>query len=342
MDKEYYWVFSAGDYPQGKFSVADVQQIAENYDPDFCEAPFWIGHPSMDVEPEALAWVGGCHADEDGKLYVWFSYIDPKLVELVNSKKFKRCSIELWKFDSKPGWYLYAIGLTNRPQISNLKPMEFAHTGLHFEGVIAQKALINMKSVLSFKTKSKKIFTNQNLPNNKMNSTELKQFAESKGIDTANCKTDADLIQKVSAFFTQVESELDTANKKVVKFTADTKTLEEKIAEFELKELKTIIQFGIQAKRIVPTQEESLLKNFAKNPEGLKAFINEQPVQTLFEADVIDKSKAAAVNPEIAKFTKDGKQMTYVDFLTECKKNPKFAEQFTDEEIKKLRAETYE
>jgi hypothetical protein len=340
MDKEYYWVFTAGDYPQGKFSVADVKQIAENYDPEFCEAPFWIGHPSMDAEPEALAWVGGCYADDEGKLYVWFSSIDQELIDLVNSKKFKRCSIELWKFDSKPGWYLYAIGLTNRPQISNLKPMEFAHAGLHFGGVVAQRALINMKSILSFKQKDKKFFTNQNLTNTKMTSTELKQFAESKGIDTADCKSDADLIKKVSAFFSQVEVDLNDAKQKVVKFTADTKTLEEKIAEFELKELKTIIQFGIQAKRIVPTQEESLLRNFAKNPEGLKAFINEQPVQTLFEADVIDKSKA--VNPEISKFTKDGKQMTYVAFLAECKQNPKFAEQFTNEEIAKLRAETYE
>jgi hypothetical protein len=175
-----------------------------------------------------------------------------------------------------------------------------------------------------------------------MTSTELKQFAESKGIDTADCKSDADLIKKVAAFFTKVEGDLNDANQKVVKFTADTQTLEQKIDEYKIRELKSIIQFGIQAKRIVPTQEESLLKNFKDNPEGLKAFINEQPVQTLFEADVVDKNQDKNIDPTIAKFTLDGKQMNYVDFLAECKKNPKFAEQFTAEEIAVLRKETYE
>ena len=36
---KYFEVFKAGNYPQGKFTKEEIQELAKNYDPSFCEAP---------------------------------------------------------------------------------------------------------------------------------------------------------------------------------------------------------------------------------------------------------------------------------------------------------------
>ena len=41
---KYFEVFKAGNYPQGKFTKEEVQELAKNYDPSFCEAPITLDH----------------------------------------------------------------------------------------------------------------------------------------------------------------------------------------------------------------------------------------------------------------------------------------------------------
>ena len=41
---KYFEVFKAGNYPQGKFTKEEVQELANNYDPSFCEAPITLDH----------------------------------------------------------------------------------------------------------------------------------------------------------------------------------------------------------------------------------------------------------------------------------------------------------
>jgi hypothetical protein len=41
---KFFEVFKAGKYPQGKFTKAEIQELAKNYDPSFCEAPITLDH----------------------------------------------------------------------------------------------------------------------------------------------------------------------------------------------------------------------------------------------------------------------------------------------------------
>ena len=51
---KYFEVFKAGNYPQGKFTKEEVQELAKNYDPSFCEAPITLDHEQkFDKVPQA-------------------------------------------------------------------------------------------------------------------------------------------------------------------------------------------------------------------------------------------------------------------------------------------------
>ena len=51
---KYFEVFKAGNYPQGKFTKEEVQELAKNYDPSFCEAPITLYH---EQKGPAYGWV---------------------------------------------------------------------------------------------------------------------------------------------------------------------------------------------------------------------------------------------------------------------------------------------
>ena len=51
---KYFEVFKAGNYPQGAFSKEEVQELANNYDPSFCEAPITLDH---EQKGPAYGWV---------------------------------------------------------------------------------------------------------------------------------------------------------------------------------------------------------------------------------------------------------------------------------------------
>ena len=124
LNKKFFHVFTAGQYPQGTVTVEDLQQVADGYDPSVYEAPVWIGHPGSDVpeEPKAYGWVESLMVSGD-KLYASFSHLDDDLIGMVNSKKYRRCSVELGKLNYEPlkdKLYLIAIALTNRPAVAGL------------------------------------------------------------------------------------------------------------------------------------------------------------------------------------------------------------------------------
>ena len=41
---KFHTIFKAGKYPQGTFTDEDIEQLAKNYDPKFCEAPITLDH----------------------------------------------------------------------------------------------------------------------------------------------------------------------------------------------------------------------------------------------------------------------------------------------------------
>ena len=80
---KFYEVFKAGTYPQGKFSKKEIEQIAKNYDPKFCEAPITLDHHQSGP---AYGWVDTVKAEND-KLKVSFKDIPEEFEKAVNSGK---------------------------------------------------------------------------------------------------------------------------------------------------------------------------------------------------------------------------------------------------------------
>ncbi|HHA2483914.1 TPA: hypothetical protein ACOEN0_004165, partial [Stenotrophomonas maltophilia] len=94
------------------FSEADVQQIADSYDPALHEAPIVVGHPKTD-DP-AYGW-GKTLQAKDGLLVAEPHNVDPAFAELVNNGRFKKISASIFMPDSPgnptPGkYYLRHIG----------------------------------------------------------------------------------------------------------------------------------------------------------------------------------------------------------------------------------------
>lgn len=83
---KFFEVFKAGTYPQGVFSPEEVDALAKNYDPQFCEAPVTLDH---EQKGPAYGWVSELQA-ENGKLKASFKDLSPELKEFVRSGKYKK------------------------------------------------------------------------------------------------------------------------------------------------------------------------------------------------------------------------------------------------------------
>lgn len=112
------------------FSDADVQQIADSYDPALHEAPIVVGHPKADLP--AYGWGKALQA-RDGVLFAEPQQVDPAFAEMVNAGRFKKISASIFMPDSPgnptPGkFYLRHIGFLGAqpPSVKGLKSATFA------------------------------------------------------------------------------------------------------------------------------------------------------------------------------------------------------------------------
>ena len=76
---KFFEVFKAGTYPQGIFSIKDVEALAKNYDPMFCEAPITLDH---EQKGPAYGWVSELIA-ENGILKALFIEVSDELKDLI-------------------------------------------------------------------------------------------------------------------------------------------------------------------------------------------------------------------------------------------------------------------
>ena len=120
---KFFEVFRAGNYPQGTFSEADVEALAKNYEPIFCEAPITLDH---EQKGPAYGWVKELIA-ENGKLKACFRDVSPELKELVQSGKYKKISVEIYKELEGRIPYLKSISFLGAgiPQVKGMEPVEF-------------------------------------------------------------------------------------------------------------------------------------------------------------------------------------------------------------------------
>lgn len=120
---KYFEVFKAGVYPQGKFTKKEIAEIAKNYDPKFCEAPITIDHQQSGP---AYGWVDDVKADGE-KLKVSFKDVPQAFEEDVNTGKYKKVSVELYRNLEGKGAYLKAVSFLGAatPQVKGLEQIKF-------------------------------------------------------------------------------------------------------------------------------------------------------------------------------------------------------------------------
>jgi hypothetical protein len=120
---KYFEVFKAGNYPQGKFTKEEVQELASNYDPSFCEAPITLDH---EQKGPAYGWVDKLK-EEDGKLKASFKNLSPELKDFVTQGKYKKISVEIYKELEGKKPYLKAVSFLGAsiPQVKGMQAVEF-------------------------------------------------------------------------------------------------------------------------------------------------------------------------------------------------------------------------
>ena len=120
---KYFEVFKAGNYPQGKFTREEVQELAKNYDPSFCEAPITWDH---EQKGPAYGWVDKLK-EEDGMLKASFKDLSDDLKEFVNKGKYKKISVEIYRELEGKKPYLKAVSFLGAsiPQVKGMEPVEF-------------------------------------------------------------------------------------------------------------------------------------------------------------------------------------------------------------------------
>ncbi len=112
------------------FAEADLQSIADAYDPALFQAPIVVGHPKLDAP--AYGWVGALTVEGD-RLAAVPEQVDPAFAELVRSGRFKTVSASFYRpgqtSNPKPeGYYLRHVGFLGAqpPAVKGLKPASFA------------------------------------------------------------------------------------------------------------------------------------------------------------------------------------------------------------------------
>ena len=120
---KYFEVFKAGNYPQGKFTKEEVQELAKNYDPSFCEAPITLDH---EQKGPAYGWVDKLK-EEDGMLKATFKDLSDDLKEFVQQGKYKKISVEIYRELEGKKPYLKAVSFLGAsiPQVKGMKAVEF-------------------------------------------------------------------------------------------------------------------------------------------------------------------------------------------------------------------------
>lgn len=114
-----------------EFSQADVQRMAEVYDPAQREAPLTVGHPAHNLP--AYGMVARLTVNSDGRLAMDPHKVEPQFAEMVEAGRFSKRSASFYSPDApnnpKPGaWYLRHVAFLGAqpPAIAGLKDIQFS------------------------------------------------------------------------------------------------------------------------------------------------------------------------------------------------------------------------
>lgn len=147
--------FKVGDYPQGKFTMAELSEIVGSYDPDVYQAPVTIGHVSDykgQTKIPAFGWIGKLYA-VGGHLKASLSEFSDELKGLVQGGYYKTVSAAFYKpgdpNNPTPGkWHMHHLAFLGAtpPTVKGLEAVQFcelAGEGVSFaemDAVVAEAA----------------------------------------------------------------------------------------------------------------------------------------------------------------------------------------------------------
>ncbi len=119
-------VFKVGDYgDKGKFTTADLDKIAESYDPKLHEAPVVVGHPAHDQPAYGLV---KTLRRAGNSLWAQLSKVDPGFSDLVEQGRFTQRSVALYRnMPQTSGPYLRHLAFLGAqpPEVKGLQPIQF-------------------------------------------------------------------------------------------------------------------------------------------------------------------------------------------------------------------------
>ena len=268
---KYFQVFKAGKYPQGEFTQKDVEEIANNYDPKFCEAPITIDH---EQSGPAYGWVDKVKTDGD-ILKVSFKDIPKEFQEDVNSGKFKKVSIELYKNLEGKGHYLKAVSFLGAaiPQVKGLEPVKFKDSEseiYEFEVIEEETETFSQEEIDDLKKQV------EDLEN------QVAKFKEQGKQKEQKLETIKSLKDKISVLTNEVSTFKEKAEGKeqIEQELNDIKTA------LKNKEYEDFIEKQINEGKLVPANKDVVLSIF-KELDNVKKFGEDTELVTSFKEFIV-------------------------------------------------------
>lgn len=149
-------VFRTGQYPQGEFDEAFLQQLADSYDPTFHEAPNYLAH-NDDAATSNLAfgWIKRLFVKGD-TLLADFANVPRRFAELVLAGRIKKRSVEIYGDLAGKGPYVRAVAWPLIPEVkalADVHPTQVFHDDSHFHTIVFEEKEIDMTDQTTYVTR---------------------------------------------------------------------------------------------------------------------------------------------------------------------------------------------
>src|SRR5574344_1089257 len=289
---KFFEIFKAGIYPQGKFTKEQIDEIAKNYDPSFCEAPITLDH---EQSGPAFGWVESVKA-ENGVLKASFKDVTEDLKAFVNDGKYKKISVEIYRELEGKKPYLKAVSFLGAsiPQVKGMEAVQFkeGESDVYTFEVAVEEDKSDKKDdakdsqVLEIQDLKDKIDVLQNKVNSFNQSEKSNETIKSLTIQVENLTKELDTFREKAADKDGIQKELDNLKNKV------------RDNEFE-----NFVEKQLEKGILIPANKDVVLKIFKELDnvkkfdstsnalEDFKTFVASIPKQIEFD-EVATKKKA--------------------------------------------------
>lgn len=289
---KFFEVFKAGTYPQGVFSPEEVDALAKNYDPQFCEAPVTLDH---EQKGPAYGWVSELQA-ENGKLKASFKDLSPELKEFVRSGKYKKISVEIYRNLEGKQPYLKAVSFLGAsiPQVKGMSPVEFKEAEADtfiFEaaGETELKPDVNENKTIANPVSTDNDETIKKLSEAKETISKMQEQIAQMNVSIAKLENNASAYQEAQAELLKLRNEI-TQNK-------FEQFLNQKVNDGHL----TPGQKDLSLKILMSLENVKQFSEQDSQVDAFKDLLNSLPKQVEFQ-EIVKKDKVSGAADEAEKF----------------------------------------